>query len=113
MATVVFALGALFVYGALMMHVTIFDYYASYAPVASWANEKLWEDKDMVMREGGIESSRRSGEVTIGERKYKWESAQAPMEASESLFRVSLVVSWKAGGRSFAVKRTGLERYGK
>ncbi len=112
-AAAVLALGALFVYQPFIMYLDVFDYYASYAPVSAWMNQKMWEAQDAVMREGSVGAASSAGEFKIGARNYSWHLSQEPLELEQGLHKLELIVSWKLAKRSPTLTRTAFALYGK
>lgn len=115
-ATAVLALGIVFIYQAYFVSLDSYDYYANYLSIAPWAEEKIWEAQNNLIRFADLGAIQTSGVlVNIGKR-INWTLSSADIDGIKDkfkLFKIELRLSWKQGKRNVVLSRSAYALYEK
>ena len=105
-ATVVLALGTVFISESLFISLDAYNYYARYLSVLAWADEKVWEAQDSLTRFGSAATIPTTGKFSEKNKNFTWYLAYTPVEADGSLYRLDFELSWQEGFRKARLQRS-------
>lgn len=104
-AVAVLAFGIVSIYEALFVSLDAFSYYSNYLETQTWANERLWEVQDKIMRRDIPRDEELAGEFSANNNRFQWEMVTVPIIEDRGLYDISLVLSWREGPRTIRVAR--------
>jgi len=96
-ASVILTLGAVFLFPAFFLASDALVIAQDRLQIQSWADNKLWEDAQLLEQIGPHVVSSDVGEVALGKRIYSWE--RDVQELDPGLFAVTLTLRWRAAGK--------------
>jgi prepilin-type N-terminal cleavage/methylation domain-containing protein len=112
-ATAVLALGTVLIHEAFLSSLDAFDYYYNYLRLASWADEKIWDAQDELLRLGPQADIEREGEFSDRNKNFRWSLSYVSLEETKSLYGIDLILSWQEGKRKASILRSAYAIYEK
>ncbi|MBN1405356.1 MAG: prepilin-type N-terminal cleavage/methylation domain-containing protein [Candidatus Omnitrophica bacterium] len=106
LATVILGLGTVLVYEAFFISLNASNYCRDYMEIAPWADEKIWQVQDCLMRLGDAADLDGSGELKAGNKNFKWNMSYYLVDGTQHLYGVDLVLSWQEGPRKAVISRS-------
>jgi prepilin-type N-terminal cleavage/methylation domain-containing protein len=96
-ATVILSIGVVFLFPSFFLSADALAIARDRLALQTWAQERLWEDGQVLRRMGRGAVAADAGEVRLGPKTYAWE--EAVEEKDPGLFVLTLRAGWKAAGR--------------
>ncbi|MBI5416015.1 MAG: prepilin-type N-terminal cleavage/methylation domain-containing protein [Candidatus Omnitrophica bacterium] len=109
-ATVILALGTVWISQSFFIVLNSYNYCARYLGVVAWANEKMWESQDNLRRFGPSAVMGSSGEFTQEKKNVAWFLSYTPVGEND-LYKIDLELSWKEGPRNSKLQRSAYAVY--
>ena len=113
LATVILALGTIFLSQSFFITLDSYNYCSRYLQVLSWADEKVWEAEESLSRLGPATVLDNAGVFTEKGRNFKWYRSYSPLGADGSLYKIDFEMSWQEGARKVRIQRGTYARYEK
>lgn len=111
LATVILALGTVFLSQSFFITLDSYNYCSRYLRVLSWADEKVWNAEESLSRLGPEAVLNNAGSFTEKGRNFTWYLAYAPLDADGSLYKIDFEMSWQEGARKARIQRSTYARY--
>jgi len=102
----VLSLGIVMIFQAFLSSLNSFGYYLTNLEAQCWADEKIWEVSDSLMRETPADSYQTDGNLKLANRDVAWLVEVNKMDEQENFFKLDLTVSWQEGNRKIELYRT-------
>jgi len=117
-ATAVLALGSVLIYEAFFISLDSYNYYLDYLNISPWAKEKIWTAQDKLSHFSSFSDSKgeNNGEFIKRNKRFVWDISYNMIDEIKNayyLYRIDLVVSWKAGARNVSFSRSAYVIYKK
>ena len=110
-ATVILALGTVYLSESFFISLDSYNYCSRYLQVLSWADEKVWEAQDSLSRLGAAAPLNNAGSFTEKGRNFTWYLAYSPLDADNFLYKVDFEISWQEGSRKARIQRSAYAHY--
>lgn len=99
---VILTVGLVTIYEALLVSVNVYSYYSKALDIQTWMDVKIWEVREGML--AGENPSVGAGTFQSGNKDIHWRSDMRPA-AGGAVYQVSLVCSWREGGRDVELTR--------
>ena len=101
----VLSFGIVMIFQAFLTSLNAFSYYLTHLQVQNWADEKIWEISDRLIRKDTLEDAEMSGELVIANKNITWNIDVIPLDFKREFFKLSLLFSWDEGKRKIQLRR--------
>ena len=101
----ILSFGIVIIFQGFLTSLNVFDYYLTHLKVQSWANEKIWEVSDRLVRKDFLAGEEAGGQLTIDNKNIAWNIHIIPLDDEENIFKLSLFFFWDEGKRKIQVQR--------
>lgn len=96
-AVSVLTAGILLLYPSFFITADAAGYAADQLTSQAWAQEKMWEEKDALLRFRGAAKPEEAGSFEANNRVFSWEKSIQPVD--ENLYQLNLRLTWKQSGQ--------------
>ncbi len=96
-AVSVLTAGILLIYPSFFITADAAGYATDQLTTQVWAQEKMWEEKDAILKLRGASKLEEGGSFEANNRVFAWEKTITC--AGESLYNLNLILTWKQSGR--------------
>ena len=102
-AAVILAVGTLLLQGGMLRTANLYGRYKHTLYASQWAQNKLWEARELLVYSDPSELSSDQGSVEAGGRTYRWDLDVKSL--AENLYSVRLSVKWLESGVPVSLNR--------
>ena len=99
----ILSLGIVLIYQSFFTILNYFNYYLHYLDVYPWLNEKIWQIKEDLNRNGNFDFIEKGGFLEINKRIYRWNLDFSPID--KNLYAIYLTLFWQEGKREIRLFR--------
>ena len=107
----ILSLGIFVIHEAFMTSLNSYNYCYNYLSVASLADEKIWEAKEVIRSFGTLSGLTKSGKLVLNNKVFDWGLTSGLMDSKRQLYRLKILLTWKEGRRNIHLSRTAYARY--
>jgi prepilin-type N-terminal cleavage/methylation domain-containing protein len=112
-ATVILAVGILFIYEAFFISIDLYNYCSDYMKVSYFPDEKIWQAQDSLARSGNPGDIEKEGELVVNNKSFFWYLAIDAIDEPAGLYKINMSLYWRSGKRNINLARTAYAIYDK
>lgn len=102
----VLSFGIVIIFQTFLTSLNSFGYYLTNLQAQCWADEKIWEISDDLMREDFIDNCQINGNLLLANKGVTWIMKIDRIDEEENFFKLALIVCWQEGNRRIEIYRT-------
>ncbi len=96
-AVAILSFGLVMLYNAFFICIDSVTYASNRLNAQIWANNKIWEERDFLLRTNSTSIAGVSGEESFGNRDFSWQKVVEPV--GDGLAELSVRLYWKEAAR--------------
>jgi len=109
--TVIVSFTTVLIYEAFFRSLDLINYCSDYLKVVSWVDDKMWQAQNELTRFNSLTESPASGDITIDNKKFKWNLSYDIIDSAQFLYRLDLKCSWREGEKTRLISRMTYAMY--
>ena len=104
----ILSLGTVFISQSNLTTMNVYGRYINRIAIQNWAEEKIWETKQMILESDAPETGQHSGTIQESGRTYDWQLDVEPNDTND-VYGITLDMSWPESGKTAYLRRSAYQ----